>query len=196
MTYEYARIRTLAEKLKSSEIRDEIVAEIMAGGETIKRTAKPEKKAQWMKEAMDRMDQLLDTEMRYAVREACACSLGGKRHEMAMQICKTHATLRERIQAANETPFVFGNRVTQKSDGSIEVCFFPEGRSEYRCVCLPKADGPISITYCYCCGGHVRHHLEAALGCKLKCTVQSSALSSGGKDPCTFVFQHNSVLTD
>ncbi len=37
-------------------------------------------------------------------------------------------------------------------------------------------------------GGHVKHHLQIALGRKLVGTVRSSALSSAGKKPCAFVF--------
>lgn len=188
MEYEYGRIRMLDEKLRAAGIPEATIARIMAGGGTIKKSAKPEKKAEWLKGAMERMDQLLDADTRHAVRECCACALGGRRHELAKKIGKL-ATLKERIAAANEAKLVFGNRVTQKDGGTIEVCFFPAGRPEYRCVCLTKAAMPVSITYCYCCGGHVKHHLEAALGCKLKCTVQTSALASAGREPCTFVLR-------
>ena len=68
------------------------------------------------------------------------------------------------------------------------VCFAPEGQEHYRCVCLPKAREPLPVTYCYCCEGHVKHHLQAALGRKLAGVVRSSALSSGGAKPCTFLF--------
>lgn len=45
-----------------------------------------------------------------------------------------------------------------------------------------------SITYCYCCGGHIKHHLQIALGRSLVLKVRSSALSSGHKRPCSFLF--------
>jgi hypothetical protein len=79
--------------------------------------------------------------------------------------------------------------VTLQEDGQILVQFAPEGLPHYGCVCLRKAKEPISITYCYCCGGHIKHHLQIALGCKLECQVRSSALSSGGKKPCSFLFR-------
>lgn len=141
-----------------------------------------------MKEAMLRMDNLLDRETRYAVREACACCLGGKRLKIAKGISRANENLEDRIKAANEARYVFGHSVTMMEDGRILVCFWPEGLTEYRCVCLPKAKEPLSITYCYCCGGHVKHHLQIALGQKLACKVRFSAVSSGGKKPCTFIF--------
>jgi len=186
--YEYGRIHTLARNLEKAEIAQELIDQIMKGGEAIGRSTSSEKKAEWMKEAMLRMDNLLDRETRYAVREACACCLGGKRLKIAKGILRENEKLEDRIKAANEARYVFGHSVTMMEDGRILVCFWPEGLTEYRCVCLPKAKEALSITYCYCCGGHVKHHLQIALGRKLACKVRSSALSSGGRKPCTFIF--------
>jgi hypothetical protein len=184
--YEYGRIATLAAQLEKAGIAPEIIAQIMQDGEDIGRGTAPEAKAAWMREAMLRMDRLLDRETRYAVRESCACCLGGKRGELSKAIAKNFATIEERVAAANETRFVFGNSVTQEADGSFIVHFGRDGEEHYRCACLPKAQEPLSITHCYCCGGHVKHHLQNALGHPLKVQVLSSALSSGGKRPCTF----------
>lgn len=186
--YEYGRIAKLAEQLEAAGIPREITDQIMEGGDAVRRSTRPEEKAQWMREAMRRMDRLLDKETRYGVREGCACCLGGKRLKISKQIARENETLEDRIGAANEAKFVFGHSVTMQEDGRILVCFSPEGQSEYRCVCLPKAQKPLPITYCYCCGGHVKHHLQIALGRELVCKVRSSALSSGGKRPCTFLF--------
>jgi hypothetical protein len=188
-TYEYGRIRKLAESLEKEGVAPDVTAQIMEGGEMILTSASPKKKADWMREAMRRMDQLLNAPTRHVVREDCACCLGGKRLELSKAIAKKYETLEDRIQAANQTPFVFGHSVERQADGKILVRFEPEeeGRS-YRCVCLPKAEEPISITYCYCCGGHIKHHLQIALGRSLELKTRSSALSSGGKRPCSFLF--------
>lgn len=186
--YEYGRIAKLAESLEKAGLAPEIIAEVMAGGEEIRASTKPEAKADWMREAMFRLNRLLDLETRRAVREGCACCLGGKRLKLSKAIAKEHASLEDRIKAANETPFVFGHSVALSADGTVLVRFFPEGQEQYRCACLPQATRPLPVTYCYCCGGHVKHHLQIALGRQLACTVLSSALSSGGKKPCTFRF--------
>jgi hypothetical protein len=187
-TYEYHRIGTLAENLEKAGIAPEIIDQIMEGGEDIRQSMAPEKKADWLREAMHRMNRLLDRETRQAVREGCACCLGGKRDKLSKAIAKQHETLEERIKAANETKFVFGHSVTLQEDGKVLVCFAPEGKESYRCSCLPQAKEPLPITYCYCCGGHVKHHLQNALGRRASVTVRTSALSSGGKHPCTFSF--------
>jgi hypothetical protein len=59
----------------------------------------------------------------------------------------------------------------------------------YRCACLPGADRPVPVTYCFCCGGHVKYHLQISLGRELDYDIRSTALSSGGKFPCTFSFR-------
>jgi hypothetical protein len=187
--YAYGRIKVLGEKLEQAHVSPETIAEIMEGGEAITEKTSGEAKADWMREAMNRMNRLLERNVRLAVREECACCLGGKRYELSKAIAKNHATLEERIAAANETRFVFGHSVTMQEDGRVLVRFAPEGEGPYRCVCLPKATEPLSVTYCYCCGGHVKHHLQTALGRPLQLTVRSSALSSGGERPCTFLFR-------
>ena len=184
--YEYGRIAKLDERLRAADLPEELIAEIMEGGERVRKTANPRVKADWLGEAMLRMDERLEPEVRHAVREACACCLGGKRLKMVKAIARRGGTLEERVRAANETPFVFGYSVTLEEDRRILVRFFPEDLANYRCVCLPKASQPISPTYCYCCGGHVKHHLQIALGRRLSVEVRSSALSSGGKQPCSF----------
>lgn len=187
--YEYYRIEKLATQLAAAEIDPEIAGKIMEGGEAIVRATRPTVKADWMREAMIKMDDLLDPETRKAVREGCACCLGGKRLKISREIARDNATLEDRIRAANEAHYVFGDGVTRLANGDIQVRFFPEGLEQYRCVCLPQAKEPLPITYCYCCGGHVKHHLQNALGQKLDCTAVHTALSSGGKKPCTFSFR-------
>jgi hypothetical protein len=186
--YEYLRIGKLAEQLENAKIDGEIFSQILESGEDIKKSTKPEKKADWFRESMLKMDKLLDMPTRKAVREGCACCMGGKRLKISQSIAKENATLEARIKAANEAHFVFGHGVTMEENGEILVRFFPDGFDQYRCVCL-RATKPVPITYCYCCGGHVKHHLQIALGRELDCTARSSVLSSGGKLGCVFSFK-------
>ena len=187
--YEYHRIGKLAEQLEIAGIEDKIIDRIMEGGEDVLRKTSSEKKADWLRGAMTRMNKLLDIETRKAVREGCACCLGGQRLKISRSIAADNDTLEERVKAANDSKLLFGDSVTMMENGEIRVRFYPEGLDHYRCVCLPQAKEPLPITYCYCCGGHVKHHLQIALGRELDCTARSSALSSGGRFPCTFSFR-------
>ncbi len=184
--YTYGRVARLAESLTEAGIDGVIIAEIMAGGAEITQETSGKAKADWFRGAMERMDSLLDLETRRAVREACACCLGGKRLKLSKAIAKQGGTLEERIAVANETPYVFGHGVTLEADGRILVRFAPDDTVENRCVCLPKNEGAMPESYCYCCGGHIKHHLQIALDRKLEMSVRSSVLSSAGKQPCSF----------
>jgi len=186
--YEYGRIGVLAKALEEVGVAPETMEAILEGGEGVLRKTSPEKKADWMRECMARMDSLLDQKTKRSVRENCACCLGGKRLEMSKAIARKGGDLQERVKACNRTKLVFGHSVEMQEDGRILVRFAPEGLASYKCVCMPKSKKPISKTYCYCCGGHVKHHLQIALGEKLECDVRSSALSSRGEQPCTFLF--------
>ena len=46
------------------------------------------------------------------------------------------------------------------------------------------------LTYCLCCAGHCRQHLERLLGIQLKTKeVVSSPINSNGQKPCEFVLE-------
>lgn len=181
------RVVALHSNMHTAGVAPEVISEVMAGGEAIRSKTSNKAKAAWFHDAMERMDRLVEAETRQAVREACACCLGGKRLKLSKAIARDHDTLEARVAAANETPAVFGYSVTQQEDGSIVVAFDAD-KPSYRCVCLSKAEEPISITYCLCCGGHIKHHLQIALGRTLHMEAVTSALASDGADPCTFRF--------
>ncbi len=185
--YEYHRITRMAEQLQVAKVDKEIIDQIMEGGEGVLRKTSPEKKADWMRGAMQRMNKFLDVKTRKTVREGCACCLGGKRLKTSQAIAKENKTLEDRIKAANKAHYV--GSVKMQENGEILAQFDTQKSAPYHCYCLPQAKEPLPITYCFCCGGHVKHHLQIALGRKLDCTTRSSALSSGGKFTCTFSFK-------
>jgi hypothetical protein len=184
--YEYHRIGELAKQLGKAGIKQETIDKIMEGGENIFRRTGSAQKADWMRGAMLRMNKLLDLKTRKAVREACACRLTGRPLKASQAIAKENRSLEDRIKAANKAYSVFGGCVRMQENGEILVRFAPEGLDHYRCPCLPGAEKPLPVTYCFCCGGHVRHHLQISLGRQLDYAIRSTVLSSGGKLPCTF----------
>lgn len=186
MRYPYGKIQRLYDNLQKNQIATEIVDEIMKDGERIKQTDKNDKKSKWFYSAMKTMDEKLDPPTRYKIREECACCLGGKRHELCRQINKNQASTKSRVDAADRTKFVFGNSLREIEKGRYEVSFFPESLERKQCVCLKDLPEAMSITYCYCCAGHVKHHLQTLLGQKLEVNVITSALSTKGHEGCRF----------
>lgn len=80
-------------------------------------------------------------------------------------------------------------------DGTITVhavSFWENG--QYVCAC-PNFHGaglnqPVSKTYCFCCGGHFKHHYQIMLGVKLNVReILSSPLDSDGKHPCVLLME-------
>jgi hypothetical protein len=186
MEYSFGKIQKLADSLEANKIKKTIINKIMINGNTIKQTDKNEKKAKWFYNAMIVMDNELDDETRKKVRQDCACCLGGKRHELCVRINKNYETTEKRIEVANQTKLVFGNGVRILSKGKYEVSFFPEKMESKMCPCLKGLDETMTITYCYCCGGHVKYHLETVLGKKLSVKVLETVLSTNGRKGCRF----------
>ncbi len=186
--YKYNRIGILAEQLEIAGIEQNIIDRIMEGGEEIGAKPAPEIKADWFRGAMKKMDKLIDIETRKVIREGCACCLGGQKEKACKKIVQEYESVEERIKAVSAKKYICG-AVVLKENGEIITCAEPDNKYYGKCVCLPGAKEPISITYCYCCGGHIKHHLQTALGCELDGTVVASPLSSGGKHPCTFSFR-------
>jgi hypothetical protein len=186
--YEYGKIEDLNQSLLKHKIDDNIRKKIMKSGELVKKTSKNEIRAEWFFNAMNMMDELVDEETRKKVREDCACCLEGKRHKLCREINKKYRTSNEKIRAINDTHYVFGHEIKIIGENKYEVSFFDEKIPEKRCSCLKIImDKQMSKTYCYCCSGHVKHHLETVLGKKLDVEVISSALSSMGEKSCRFV---------
>ena len=130
----------------------------MQGGEKILRKTSPRKKADWMREAMLRMNKLLDLKTRKTVREACACRLTGQPLKASRRrIARENKSLEDRIKAANKAIAVFGGCARMQENGDILMRFAPEGLDHYHCACLRGADKPLPVTYCFCCGGHVKY---------------------------------------
>jgi hypothetical protein len=162
----------------------------MQSGEQIKKTSKKEEKAEWFFHAMKTMDKLLDDDTKKQVRGDCACCLGGKRENLCKMVRKEYQTPEERIHVINETHYVFGHEIKIIGAGKYEVIFFDEKSPAKKCSCLKVImDKEMSKTYCYCCGNHIKHHLETVLGKKLNVELVTSALSSKGKNSCRFVLE-------
>ena len=186
--YEDGKMEDLHQSMIKNKVDGNIRKKIMESGELIKKSSKKEEKAEWFLGAMNLMDGLLDEETKKKVREDCACCLEGERQKLCKEVNEKYKTPEERILAINETHYIFGHEIKIIGKGKYEVIFFDEKMPEKRCSCLKIImDKKMSKTYCYCCGGHVKHHLETVLGKKLDVEFIDSALSSMGKKSCRFI---------
>jgi len=51
-------------------------------------------------------------------------------------------------------------------------------------------DRDMPLSYCFCCAGSYRRHLQLRLGVELKTReIVSSPINSGGEKPCVIIFE-------
>ncbi|MCL5997324.1 MAG: DUF6144 family protein [Chloroflexi bacterium] len=187
-----AAIQRFRAALQECQVDPDVTAEIMGGYESITDKAKKEDRAAFFVQAMQRMDARLDAETCHAIRDACACSKGGWRLKAVQKLAREYADrgLEEKLQALGQVRYM--GKPVLNEDGTITAGIGDEGGFECPCPVFngSKVQGPVSITYCYCCAGHFRHHYQIALGKTLKTrAVLSSALESGRTRPCRFVYE-------
>ena len=178
--------------LRELEVPEPMMAQIMAGLERISDNSDKPRQAAFFAEAIRRMDDLLDAETCHAVRDACACSKSGWRLKAVQKLAQEYAgrSLEEKVRALWDVTYM--GKPVINPDGTITTGIGDRGG--FPCPCPVFSAGgptePVSLTYCYCCAGHFRHHYQIALGVRLATKeVSSSALASQGQEPCRFVFE-------
>ena len=148
-----------------------------------------EKKAEIGRWFKDNLPKLEGNPHFRAICEGCACCLGGKREALARQIFSEEETLDQRIARLIQSPLIVGWRGEMIDDRSFFIRFAPE-QDFYRCPCLRFDEGKqpflMPESYCWCCGGHMKHHIENALGTPVEVTFVSSSLTSMGRENCVF----------
>lgn len=150
--------------------------------------SKPEKLSLWVKEAMDRMDVLVDDETRSSIMRECGANcanINSRVIEAAKKRRAKHKTNEEFIEAEMAKPQK-GTRLERNRDALI-LTYTPRGWSRpIRCYCglmrgLPS-DAMGSSTYCQCGVGFVKMWWEAVLGKPVDVDLLESAIS--GSDEC------------
>lgn len=183
------------DSLHRHNVDPEVIARVMAGYENVSDGSAKPRKAAFLIRAMNILDECLDDDLRYRVRDACACCTSGWREKAVQKVAAECAgrSLAERLVALRQVTHL-GNP-TLNADGSITAGIGPEGGCPCACSIFSGAGGrqpeePVSTTYCLCCGGHFRHLYQIALDLPLRTrAVLSTSLASRGQKPCRFVFE-------
>lgn len=142
------------------------------------------------------MDKLMSKEQRLAVMEKQGCCITGKPAAAHSEFGKKYKdkSLSERLALYDEMDTSHKPPCRLNDDGTLSVFWSHGQQGNYVCVCgnikkLPKPVN-VSLTYCGCCGGHVRQNLQKSLGVKLKLKeIVSSPISSNGEKHCEFLFE-------
>jgi len=191
-----ARIYGLKTKLEREEFDEDAVKKIIGNGDLV--------------EVINRMEELLEPNVMRRILDSCGCG-GGKDY---IARCKkigneiAGLTLSEKINHINGVS-PESERIVLNGDNTITVTWSFGGGDDgnYKCVCsaavnkkskvsdlVSDADGKggrsMPLSYCYCCAGSGRRHLEMQLGVELKTKeIISSPINGGGENPCEFILE-------
>ena len=189
--------QSLRKSLERHEVDPAIVERVFDGFPEVDDKSPKEMKVAFMRQVMKVLDETLDFDNRCSIIGDCACCLGGSREKKVKEFKKEiegqNLTFAERVDKLRQArPFFNSTRLN--ADGTITDGVYYQVDGAYRCACGciggERLDEPISSTYCLCCAGHFRHHLQNALDVKLRVKgVVSSPLDSLGKAPCVFTFE-------
>ena len=145
---------------------------------------------------VNQMDELLTEEQRLSVmQEQGCCKTGsGPRDHSAFGRANADKTLAEKVAAINNIEFPHRAPCKLNEDGTLTVYWGAENMRGRSCPCgivkkLPEGYD-VPLTFCGCCGGHIRNNYQKSLGVKLRLKeIVSSSSSSKGKKRCEFLFE-------
>ena len=184
-------LRQLEETIRS-EAGEEAAAGIMAGSETFKDSSSKEKVARWVKGAMKRMDEALDSETSERIMAACGRNCAdhhGSVVERAKARRTKYSTLEEFLDAEEKKPQK--GSLLERDGPDIIVGYMPESYG-VRCYCslvqgLPAGEA-MSRTYCGCSKGFVERYWGQVLGRPVEVELLESAVT--GSKVCRFMVRY------
>jgi len=182
-----ARVAGIKKKLEQNSVEESIVKEIIGNGDLV--------------DVITSMENLLDPEITYQVLDSCACGTSIKEIKELKKI--DAETIRERINdIARLDDFHSDWNVCLNQDATLTAGWIIKENDNYACVCsavvkkgvkvseLIRENRTMPLTYCLCCAGHCRQHLQKLLDIQLKTKeVVSSPINSTGQKPCEFIFE-------
>jgi len=187
-----ARVEGIKKSMVKMGIEEATIREIIGEGNLVR--------------VIERMEKALDADALHQILDSHACG-GGK--EYIARLKKTgkeiaDKTLAEKIAYVNANS-PDSETITHNTDGTLSVKWSFDHKGAYKCLCsaavkkgVRVADlamenndiGIMPLSYCYCCAGSGRRHLQLQLGIELKTKeVLSTPIHSKGEKPCEFVLE-------
>jgi len=167
-----------------------IATKAMEGSEQITEKTDKRKIAEWVKNAMEKLDALVDEKTRVQIMQNCGYSCAKKNSnviERAVARRKKYASIDEFLEAEQQKPMK-GTKLAR--EGNILYQFYtPQAFTRpMRCYCgllrgLPNEE-TVSKTYCNCSRGFVEKFWENVLGRPVKVDLMQSVVS--GDKECKF----------
>ncbi len=182
-----AKVNGIKKRLIEHNIDENTIKEVIGNGDLV--------------DIIERMEKLLDHEIVYQILDSSACATSQKELNGIKKI--EGNSLQEKIeQIPCLEDFHSDWNVNLNSDNTITARWVIKDKDNYACVCpctvnkklkvnsLPNENRTMPLTYCFCCAGHCRRHLERLLDLQLKTKeIVSSPINSKGEMPCEFIFE-------
>jgi len=143
----------------------------------------------------NQMDRLLTKEQILCVMAEQGCEKYEHEPNYSQLMSKLNGkSIEERIGILNAMNINETTHYRVNDDGTLSVFANHTRNGKYICCCpiIHKLSKPamVSLTYCGCCGGHLKYHSEKSLNVKLRLIeTVSSPINSNGEKFCEFLFK-------
>ena len=184
-----ARIYGIKKSLTENGFDDKTIKEIAAGGNLV--------------DVIGRMEKTLDADTMHQILDRHGCGGGKEYCDRLRKIGKEIAdkTLNEKIDHINSVS-PDSEQIVLNADNTLTATWSFDDNGKYKCLCsaavkngvkvsdLVAGDCAMPLTYCFCCAGSGRRHLQLQLGVELKTReIISSPINSRGEKPCKLIFE-------
>ena len=183
--------------LRDFSVSKKVIEKIYKGYEKLTDKTVKREKAAFFRQALSVMNENLPEEQVKEILEANACCKSGVRERNSKEFARINkeSSMEVRLELISQRPYLNMGRAELNEQGFLivhGVTYQPDGKFECACPTVNKIkrDYDIPREYCYCCGGHFRHHYEIMLGVKLDMVeIVSSPHDTDGCEPCVFKYQ-------
>lgn len=188
-----ARVYGIKKLLEQNDIDKKLIKEIIGNGDLV--------------DIVLRMEELLTNDMMCQILDSCACGGGKDYIKKCEKLGKelSGKLLSEKINHLMMNPD--SDHVILNEDNTLTVSWHFKEADKYKCVCSAAIkngikvsdlaiqkdncnDRTMPLSYCVCCAGAYRRHLQLQLGVNLRTKeIITSPINSKGEKPCEFTLE-------
>ena len=170
-----------------------IAKKVMEGSEEITERTDKRKTAEWVKQAVEKLDALVDNDAKIRIMENCGANCAKVNKKVIQKAKARRSKFRnmDEFLAAEQKKPMSGTRLERKGN-TLTQFYTPRAFTRpMRCYCsllrgLPENE-TVSLTYCHCSKGFVRKFWEGVLGKPVQVELVQSVIS--GAPECKFVIK-------